>query len=445
MAKMVKSKKPVSQSSLIEKKAQRYLIAIPILALLIKLIVVFNTQFGGWYGADGENYMRGVDGLLKDGFFSSEGKLSYWPAGYPLLIWPLAKISATQVYYLLSFTQSIFFAYSTYYFTQQLKKTKIAHLAVFAAFLISFNPTLSLSSLSVGYETPIAAGLMMAVGTVIRHQKSEVKVLSIKASAFTAAWFSLAIFMQPRFMLIGLLFIGLLALKIESKKSAVALLLVSISIMATTPAIMIYRNIKVIDQATISTNLGVTMAIGAGDQTQGGYLRTGPEVPCVPNPPGTAVTDNQKVRCVLEWYLKNPVKTLNLAYNKSQFFWSPWSGPLVNGTMARNPWLKISPIQGIAKTPGGNKFVYGAFGKLISYGWMLGQILLLFIGYKELRRLGSSEKFFANLILLPIILTWLVSIGTVGDHRFRIPTMALSLLLQAAGIISIKNKLPKVL
>jgi hypothetical protein len=445
MVKMAKSKRPIAQVSLSQKKAQRYLIAIPILALSIKLIVMFNTQFGGWYGADGENYMAGVDGLLKDGFFSTEGKLSYWPAGYPLLIWPLAKISAVKVYYLLSLTQSLFFAYSTYFFTKNLKKSNFAYLAVFASFLISFNPTLSLSSLSVGYEAPIAACLMMAFGTILRGYKSEEPTFSIKETCFAAAWFALAIFMQPRFILVGLVFMVVWAIKLGSKRSAALLLLISMAVMSVTPAIMIYRNIKVIDHATISTNLGVTMAIGAGDQTAGGYLRTGPEVPCTPNPPGSSVTDNQKVKCVLKWYLTNPLKTAKLAFNKSQFFWSPWSGPLVNGTMARNPWLKFAPTQGIAKTPGGNKFVYGAFGKLISYGWILGQILLLFIGYRELRRLGSTEKFYANLILLPIVLSWLVSIGTVGDHRFRISTMALSLLLQGAGFIAIKSRLPKVL
>ena len=445
MAKMAKSKKPIAQASVIQKKAQRYLIAIPVVALLIKMIVMFNTQHGGWYGADGENYMAGVDGLLKDGFFSTEGKLSYWPAGYPLLIWPLAHISAVKVYYLLSLTQSMFFAYSTYFFTKNLKKSNFAYLAVFASFLISFNPTLSLSSLSVGYEAPIAACLMMAVGTIIKYQKSEEISYSIKAACFTAAWFALAIFMQPRFLLIGLLFITLWVMKIKSKRSAALLLIVSISVMSTTPAIMIYRNIKVIDQATISTNLGVTMAIGAGDQTRGGYLRTGPEVPCTPNPPAISVTENQKIKCILDWYLKNPVKTLKLSYYKSQFFWSPWSGPLVDGTMARNPWLKIAPTQGISRTPDGKKLIYGAFGKLVSYGWILGQIFLLFLGYRQLRRLGSTEKFYANLIFLPIALSWLISIGTVGDHRFRIPTMGLSLLLQAAGIITIKNKITKVL
>jgi hypothetical protein len=439
-----KSKKPVVYVDKNSKKIQRYLVALPIIAFLIKVIIIFNTQYGGWYGADGENYMAGVDGLLRDGFFSDEGKLSYWPAGYPLLIWPLAEITLTNVYYLLSLIQSLFFAYSTYFFTKQLTRTKFAHLAFLTSVIVSFNPTLSLSSLSVGYETPIAACFMMALGTIIKSYKTEDSIFSIKATFFASVWFALAIFMQPRFILVGLLLIVIWALKFSSRRSAATLLIVSIVVMASTPAIMIYRNIKVIDQAIISTNLGVTMSIGAGDQTSGGYLRTGPEVPCKPISPEISVTDNRRVQCVLEWYVQNPLKSVKLAFNKSQFFWSPWSGPLAEGTMARNPWLKVAPTQGIAKNMEGNKLVYGNVGKFISYSWITAQIFLLFIGYRQMRRYGALEKFYANLFLLPIVLSWALSIGTIGDHRFRIPTMALSLLLQAAGLVAIKNKLFKV-
>jgi hypothetical protein len=361
-----------------------------------------------------------------------------------LLIWPLAELTITKVYYLLSLIQSLFFAYSTYFFTKQLTRTKFAYLAFLTSVIVSFNPTLSLSSLSVGYETPIAACLMMALGTIIKSYKTEDSIISIKATFFASAWFALAIFMQPRFILVGLLLMITWALKFSSIRSAATLLIVSIVVMASTPAIMIYRNIKVIDQATISTNLGVTMSIGAGDQTNGGYSRTGPEVPCKPIPPEISVTDNRRVQCVLEWYLKNPLKSVKLAFNKSQFFWSPWSGPLAEGTMARNPWLKVAPAKGIAKNVEGNKLVYGNVGKFISYSWITAQILLLLIGYKQIRRYGALEKFYANLFLLPIVLSWALSIGTIGDHRFRIPTMALSLLLQAAGMVSIKNKLFKV-
>jgi hypothetical protein len=444
MASKAKSRKSVAREAKSGKQIQRYLIAFPVLALAIKLIVMANIQAGAWYGADGENYMFGVNGLLTQGFFSTEPKLSYWPAGYPLLIWPLAKLSVTNVFYFLSFLQTVFFAYSTYYFTAQLKKTNFAYIALFASFLISFNPTLSLSSLAVGYEAPIAACLMMAIGVVVKSYGSESPKFSIKSTSFASAWFALAIFMQPRFLLIGLLFMLLWAFKLNSKKSSALLLAVSIGIMAITPAIMIYRNINVIDQATISTNLGVTMAIGAGDETRGGYQRSGPEVPCLPTPPATSPTDNERVKCVLKWYLNNPVKTIKLAYFKSQFFWSPWSGPLVDGTMARNPWLKIAPTQEIAKNPDGNKLVYGPFGKLVSYLWIIGQILFLFIGYRELRRLGVAEKFYANLMMLPILLSWAISLGTIGDHRFRVPTMVLSLLFQAAGFVALKRRFIRV-
>jgi hypothetical protein len=122
MAKQIKNKKPLIQANKSEKRINRYLIAFPVIAFIIKLIVIFNVQAGGWYGADGENYLKGVDGLLNQGFFSTEEKLTYWPAGYPLLIWPFASISITKFVYMLSVIQSLFFAYSTYFLTKNLSK-----------------------------------------------------------------------------------------------------------------------------------------------------------------------------------------------------------------------------------------------------------------------------------------------------------------------------------
>jgi hypothetical protein len=284
---------------------------------------------------------------------------------------------------------------------------------------------------------------MIAIGIIIKHRNSEESKISLVAVGFVSFWFALAIFMQPRFILVGIAVIILWVLKFNLRKSAALLILVGTAIMVTTPTIMIYRNLVAIDQATISTNLGVTMAIGAGDQTKGGYLRAGPEVPCNPIPPETSVTDNRKVRCVLEWYVANPLKTLKLAFNKSQYFWSPWSGPLADGTMLRNPWLKIAPTKQIATTEDGYKLVYGGIGQLISYIWIISQLLLLFVGFRELNRRGDVEKFYSKLLLIPIVINWIISIGTIGDHRFRIPTMIMSLLLQAAGLISIKKKFAK--
>ena len=103
---------------------------------------------------------------------------------------------------------------------------------------------------------------------------------------------------------------------------------------------------------------------------------------------------------------------------------------------------RLSPIQEIAtNSESGQKLVAGPIGTTISYLWLLGQVVLLFIGYRSLRRLGADEKFFANVVMIPTVLSWLISIGTIGDHRFRLPTMSMSLFLQVVAILAIRKKL----
>jgi hypothetical protein len=184
------------------------------------------------------------------------------------------------------------------------------------------------------------------------------------------------------------------------------------------------------------------MSIGAGPETSGSYDRTGPEVPCEPKAPTTSISDNERVVCVLKWYLTNPLETARLSFNKAIFFWSPWSGPESTGTMARNPWLKISPVQQVSKSnQDGQSLVFGPFGVAISYLWIIGQVLFLGLGYRELRKLGTDEKFLANVLATPVLISWLLALGTIGDHRFRVPTMSLSLTLQLLAFLAIRNKL----
>jgi hypothetical protein len=431
------AKKEISDS-----KLHKYLIAIPLIALAIKFITMANIQAGAWYAADGENYITGLDGLLRDGFFSTEGLLSYWPAGYPLLMWPIAVIAQPIFFYLISAIQSIFFAYATYFFTNKMARSSLKNFAFWTSIIISFNPTLSLSSLAIGYEAPIAACFMMIAGIIWANANPTFDRKFWLNVAYVGGWFSLATFMQPRFLLIAIIIAVLWALKATGTKNRIRIAALVTAIMMLAPAIMIFRNIEVIDKATISTNLGVTMRIGAGPETSGSYDRTGPEVPCEPKAPATSVSDNELVICVLKWYLTNPVDTARLSFNKAIFFWSPWSGPEATGTMARNPWLKISPTQQVGKSnQSGQDLVFGSIGILISYLWIIGQVLFLFLGYRSLRKLGRDELFFARMLITPVLVSWLLALGTIGDHRFRVPTMSMSLALQVIAFLAIRKKI----
>jgi hypothetical protein len=446
MAKQTKNKKPVIQANKTDLKIHRYLIAIPVLAFLIKLIVMVNVPSGGWLGADGENYLTGVDGLLNQGFFSTEGKLTYWPAGYPLLVWPFAALSVTKFVYMLSVIQSLFFAYSTYFLTKSLTKTRLSYLAFAASFFISFNPTLSLGSLTVAYETPVASCLMMALGIAITalNKDSDTK-FGYQQVAFIGLWFGLASFMQPRFILVAAIFILIFALYSAGRKYQIKLAAIGLIALMLLPALLIFRNSEAVGKATISTNLGTTMNLGVGEETLGGYNRIGPGIKCEPSVQGESLTDNQVVACVIKWYATNPIKTAKLAFHKSLYFWSPWSGPVAEGTTARNPWLKVSPVQQMQKTTTAVNLIQGNFGKTISYLWLVGQISLLLFGFFTLYKLGGLGKKVALLAAIPVLLAWLITLGTIGDHRFRIPTMGLSLLLQVAGLLAIREKTIKAL
>ena len=427
-----------------DKKVIFYLIAIPIVGFLIKLITMANTPNGGWLGADGENYLSGVDGLIAEGYFSEKSILSYWPAGYPILLWFLTKISVANLLWIISFSQSIFYAYASYYFVKQLRDTKLRPYMFWIGMILAFNPTLSLSSMAVGYESPIAACMLMVVGLIMKSKQSPndrgLVIRVIGVGAFSA----LASFMQPRWILTSIVVAVIWALMYKSRKVQALILVGVIGVMALAPATLIHRNIVSIDKPIISTNISAALKIGTGPETSGGYKKTGPEIKCGGKSPGEQPTEGEFISCALRWYASNPIKTVELTWNKSIYFWSPWTGPNANGTMARNPWLKINPIVDIGKnSQDGNDLVYGTVGKMISWLWIVANLFLLFYGFWKLKKMGGIHNNLSYLLMGPILASWIAAVGTIGDHRFRIPTMSLSLVLQVIGFIAIKNKVLK--
>lgn len=200
---------------------------------------------------------------------------------------------------------------------------------------------------------------------------------------------------------------------------------------------MMFRNSQAMGFTAISTNLGVTMNIGAGDEATGGYNGKYNGVPCPEAVGNEAQIDSAKVKCVVIWYAKNPGKFLKLSWNKAIYYWSPWFGPVANGTMARNPWRVNHPLNETSKSQSGANTVYGNTGKLVSWIWLLGGLFLLFWGTRFLWQAGGVEKLWGLSAFALVMLNWLSSIATIGDHRFRIPTMTLSVTLQAIGLTSL--------
>jgi hypothetical protein len=429
-----------------ERNFQKIFVYWSIGVFVLKLIVIakivgISFPIGGkpfsidgiWLGADGENYLTGYNGLLRDGVFSAEGILNYWPAGYPLVILLLSKLGASWVLTTLSIVQTIVFSLSAYFFAVQLSRTRLKKYSFLIFLFIVFNPTLSLSSLAIGYESFTASGFLFTAALIVKDfiEKNNSKFKSYVL--INAIIYGLLAFMQPRLLVAGILILCFWIVTRCGVKAGSVILIIGVLVSLIIPASLMYRNYKAIGVTSISTNLGVTMSIGAGNEATGGYGKGESGVDC--NLSGTEVQkDNQRVRCVLAWYLSNPVKSLNLFYNKSIYFWSPWFGPEANGTMARNPWLKINPVKNVTSTQEGVDLVFGGFGKLISWVWLLSGVAIMFYGYLVLLRQKSLERFIGNLAIIAIGSNWLISLISIGDHRFRIPIMGMSLFLQAVGL-----------
>ena len=377
--------------------------------------------------------MVGYNALLKDGIFSTESLLNYWPAGYPLVLLFLSILGKSWALTTLSITQSAIFSYAAYFFATQISKTRLRKFAFLAFLLIILNPTLSLSSIAVGYESFTASGILIVVGLIIKDFIEKNDKMFLRYLIISSIVVGLLSFTQPRLIVTGILLNVLWIITRKGVKASSLAVVITLVVTLLFPASLIYRNNQAIGINSISTNLGVTMNIGAGDNATGGYMKEGYGVEC--DLSGTSTQqDNQRTRCVLNWYLNNPTKAIKLFYNKSIYFWSPWYGPSANGTMARNPWLTINPLKNIATTQDGFNIVYGGFGKVISWLWLLSGLALLLYGFTTLWRHNSLERFIGNLAMVAITTNWLITLFTIGDHRFRIPIMGMSLFLQAIGL-----------
>jgi len=430
------------------KSLKRWMMVIPTLAALIKLIIVFRIQpiaWPGvdpslyrldkyWLGADGENYITGLSGLFSDGLFSEVERLTYFPAGYPILIYLFGFWSQALSLTFAAVLQTLLYGFASGYFVFKLMETRLVRFAFPVALILALNPTLSLSSYAIGYESLVASLLLIVLGLLITDvTKSHDRAISSQVLV-AAALFSIMSFTQPRMIATALVVFAVWALATRRKGVAALMMLVTMAITLLLPAALYLRNVVARDVPAISTNLGTTIFIGIGPEATGGYNGKYNGVPC-PEAVGTeAEVDSAKVKCAIEWYLNNPVRTVELAAKKATFFWSPWFGPIANGTMARNPWAQNHPLKSTAQTQQGYDFIFGASGKAISWIWQISTLTFLGLGFFVLWRMNGVERLLGIAALAMVVINMFVSMATIGDHRFRLPVAGLSLFLQAVGL-----------
>jgi hypothetical protein len=428
------------------------------LIFLIKVFIILNINPNftldigngqGFYlrgilnGPDGENYLTGLLALKSQGIFSQNPILSYFPAGYPILMFALSIFGIGSAMIILSILQSALFSFAVFYFVRQLFTTKLQKFTFLVFLAILLNPTLTLSSLVVGYESLVASGHLLILGILIKDLKAkeEGKSNSIRSLILVSLICSAISFLQPR-LILGILLVIFFWVITSFKSRIIYSLFIVVLISSIFPTSLVFRNYQASNLFAISTNLGTTMNLGAGNFTTGGYWDEKKGVLCNIN----ESKDSSVVKCVLKWYLNNPIKTTTLFYHKSIYFWSPWIGPNAEGTNGRNPWLRYGPLEVLNDKESFIPIIQGSAGKFISALWQIFSLFLLFYGLVNIYKLRNLERQIGVMSAILILVNWGICLLTIGDHRFRLPILGISVFLQLLGLqFLLRRKLKDIL
>ena len=397
-------------------------------------------------GSDGENYLNGLLALINDGIFSPEQILSYFPAGYPIVMYLISKLDQDYTFIFLSIIQSLIFSYSAYFLSKYLIQTKLKKYTTIIFLMIILNPTLSLSSIIIGYESLTASGSIFIIALLVKFKllrdkdvKSQVK--TVLGASIICGFIS---FLQPRLILGLLVIIFITILNKEKIKKTFILIVISTCITIIFPASLVYRNLQATGIKSVSTNLGTTMNLGAGENTKGSYWDKKKGTKCDDDKRENR-SDSEIVKCVLKWYIDNPKKSFELFVYKSIYFWSPWVGPLAEGTTGRNPWLRYGPYNYLSENYFSKLYINERIEIILSQIWQISTIIFLGVGVLTLIRMKSIEAFLGLILAVLILINWGITLLTIGDNRFRIPISGATILLQSVGILIVVKKILRIL
>ena len=418
-----------------------------LLVTLIKVLAIFNIQpvimgysGGAWLGSDGESFIEGYKELRLEGFFSDSKYLTYWAPGYPFFLFLLSFLSSSNLLITTSLIQTLIFSGAIYFLCITLVKMGQLKTSLVFCILALLNPTLTLTSMQLGYENLVASICAIILGLFLLNLNSNSNVIFDKKLLIAVMLMGLGIWLSPRMILAFTVFTLIWIIAKKSKKFLISGIMALI-ILVGFQGLMLERNHIATGNYSSQTSIGALALMGAGPFATGTYMTESSGLKCDTEQLSEVAANSKKLKCALNWYTNNPLEGSVLLFKKSLYLWSPWFGPLAGGTNARNPYLEFHPIKNLIKSEKQFNFVYGFWGYLVSWIIILGGWLLLILGFIYLWKMGGALKKFSFVALSLIVSNWLAVLVVHGDNRYRIPLMSVSLLLQVFGYFNLRSKL----
>lgn len=383
---------------------------------VVRLGWVLTADIDPLSGPDSDTYHQAAIAITRLGPFSAEiPAVPYWPVGYPAFV-----AAAYQAFGVGSPVVGVLQALAVTVAAGAVLSMQrhFGSAALVAAVLLSVNTALIGASALLMYE-PLLAGLLAGAGVLLvgRHP-------SRCAVAF--AMVGVASVIQPKCLIAGVLWL-VWAARGSSRRAIGAWAVVFL----LAPMTVLVMNHSAFGAWALSANLGPTMRIGFNDEADGTYntysdeTRRGCE-----QPPDLFEQDRALVACALRWAVANPTRLPYLTAMKVTTFWSPFTGPFT----LRSTWGTRIDIRTEYPAYLTDNETFEAVDLVWSNIFVFGSIVLTVTGLAiQLRR----NRDLAILWGIPVVAFLVVTLGTIGDARFRLPVAGFYLVAQAHALVAL--------
>lgn len=376
-------------------------------------------------GPDSDTYDSAARVLADEGPLAPEVPgIPYFPAGYPLFLSVFYRVVDDPR--LATAVQVLLFGFATWIAYLLVRREFDLPVAALSTFLLCVSPGLFAASAELMYETMLGGGIVLGFDFFSRSVRGAAQ-RRIPLAAAGVITLSLAATIQPKVVVVALLAIAWFAIRTRH------LLAVSVLVLALLvgPLALAARNFYAVGDFATSRNLGATMAYGMHDDATGGS-DVGFAPPCAVT--SIPVEERSQFKCSIRWAIENPLEATWLGLKKVMYFSSPLVGPLAG----RGTWFHAFDFRRVLPDSLLEAMWYRNLEFALWNVWTAVWGLLVVGGAAIAARRYPRAGVW--LFAIPILAFALVSMGTIGDGRFRLPVAPFYSAFIAVAIMAIVDR-----
>jgi hypothetical protein len=382
-------------------------------ALILKMVIILLLPDPKNSGPDSVKYVDATLDLVRGGFGANTENLRLFSPGFSLLMYPFYWINS-QDSRLVIFFFAIIFALSSFAFVTTLAEKFGNFCANTFALLISFTPIMFETTVSIMYEAPALACLLLLIRILVQSDESGTIRISQGSILLAFLLSFLMVLMHPRYFGFGIL----IAITFFIWKGR-ALGIFSLAGVLLAPILGALRNLVATGNFYLAGNNGVTFAVGLNRDWKNNADSLCPTLQATGESYGK-LWDQEQLNCSLKLIKEDPFNWFSLFPRKTLEHFEPFL-------------LRFS-------NEGSFEHVLFTGPTVVQVFWLLLFVGALFFSLKELGR--QSDRSFQFLLLTSTGYFWAISLLFFGISRYRIlglPILYLGLSLGISRFIAARK------